>query len=325
MNVLNRRGIYFRRICASLALIFAISASLSGCQRLVEPENESISIYATFWPIYALSDAVMRDIPDAQLKLLAQPQDGCLRDYQLSDWDAALLSADADAILMGGRGLESFESLLFGWGESGPAVSAVLYNIELYNQDDTVNGESESHLRGGNPHLYMSLEGAKEIILSASAMLQSLDPQYAKKYVENARNAVEVLDSLLTGNREALAKYEGKSVILMNEALIYTARDYGLMPTAWIDRESGENLVDAQLDSCLERLEASGARVILIEKQAPQPLVEALKAQGYAVARLDVLSTHRADEGFDRYAEAQAANAQAIARAFAEADGEDEH
>ena len=101
MNVLNRRGTYFRRICASLALIFAISASLSGCQRLVEPENESISIYATFWPIYALSDAVMRDIPDAQLKLLAQPQDGCLRDYQLSDWDAALLSADADAILMG--------------------------------------------------------------------------------------------------------------------------------------------------------------------------------------------------------------------------------
>ena len=103
------------RLAALIILLFALSASFAGCKRIVEPENKSISVYATFWPIYAMTDAAMEGIPDAELKLLVQPQDGCLRNYQLSDWDAALLSADADAIIMGGRGLESFEGLLFGW------------------------------------------------------------------------------------------------------------------------------------------------------------------------------------------------------------------
>lgn len=316
----SSRRFYFLKICRIIALILAFSVMLSACVRLVEPESESISVYATFWPIYALADAAMDGVPDAALKLLVQPQDGCLRDYQLSDWDAELLARDADAVIMGGRGLESFESLLFGWGESGPAVSAVLYNLELYNQDDLVDGEAESHLRGANPHLYMSIEGAQEIVKSASAMLQSMDPQYAGQYAANAQSAVQRLDALLLQNREALKAYSGKGVALMNEALVYVARDYDLAPVAWIDRESGENLVDRELEDCLGRLEASGARVVLIERQAPKPLVAALEAAGYAVARLDVFSTRREGEGFDAYVQAQAENARSVALAFARAE-----
>ena len=133
-----------RRRFAIIALILIISVALSGWHRLVEPEYKSISVYATFWPVYALSNAVMKDVPDARLRLLVQPQDGCLRDYALSDWDAAILSRSADAVLMGGRGLESFESALFGWGESGPAVSAVLYNLELYNDGGGLRYHTDS-------------------------------------------------------------------------------------------------------------------------------------------------------------------------------------
>ena len=301
-------------------LIFALAASLTGCRRLVEPENESISVYTTFWPVYALTDAVMADVPDATLHQLIQPQDGCLRNYRLSDWDAALLSRSADAVILGGRGLESFESLLFGWGESGPAISAVLYNLELFNQEERSDGEAESHLRGANPHLYMSLDGAKRMAQSIAASMQSLDPKYAENYVENAREAGEKLDKLLSENRDLLAKYAGKSVILMNEALIYPALDYDLEVADWIDRESGDNLVDNELTACLERLQATDARVILIEKQAPQRLVEALERAGYAVAKLDVLSDHGENAGFSDYMSIQSANARAIARAFGEAE-----
>ena len=301
-------------------LIFALAASLTGCRRLVEPKNESISVYTTFWPVYALTDAVMADVPDATLHQLIQPQDGCLRNYRLSDWDAALLSRSADAVILGGRGLESFESLLFGWGESGPAISAVLYNLELYNQEERSDGEDESHRRGANPHLYMSLDGAKRMIQSIAASMQSLDPKFEENYVENAREAGEKLDKLLSENRDLLAKYAGKSVILMNEALIYPALDYDLEVADWIDRESGDNLVDNELTACLERLQATDARVILIEKQAPQRLVEALEGAGYAVAKLDVLSDHGENAGFSDYMNIQSANARAIARAFGEAE-----
>ena len=123
-----------RRLLAALTVLTFV---LSGCRPLVTDATKALSVYATFYPIYALTDAVMAGIPDAALHCLVQPQDGCLRNYQLSDWDISLLASGADAVILGGRGLESFESTLTGWGETGPAVSAVLYNQELYNAGQT--------------------------------------------------------------------------------------------------------------------------------------------------------------------------------------------
>lgn len=308
-----------RRAVAIVSMLLALAALLSGCARLV-PEDETISVYATFYPIYALTDAVMDGVPDAELHCLVQPQDGCLRDYALSDWDLALLASGADAVVAGGRGLESFEQTLFGWGESGPAVAAVLYNLELYNREEGGDPEAESHLVGANPHLYMSIEGARRIVESISAMMLSLDPQYSVIYAHNVEAAFSRLDGLLAENRALLSDCGGRGVVLMNESLVYVARDYDLTVSEWIDRESGTAMSDNEFAACLERLEKVDAKVVLIEKQAPQALVEALEAAGYCVAGIDVLSTHREGEGFDKYIEIQRGNAQTIRAAFDRAD-----
>ena len=60
------------------------------------------------------------------------------------------------------------------------------------------------------------------------------------------------------------------------------------------------------------------ARVVLVEKQAPSSLVGALEGAGYVVARLDVLSTRRADMGAEGYFAAQQENAEAVSAAFAQ-------
>ena len=301
-----------RRYVALIAMALVIAGVLTGCHPLFDASNKVISVYASFYPIYALTEAVLRDVPNTELHQLTQPQDGCLRSYQLSDWDMYLLSAGADAVIMGGRGLESFESALFAWGDGGPAVSAVLYNMELYDPGGKVDGESESHLKGANPHLYMSLDGAANMIEGISATMQSLDPGYAEVYAGNAAQAIERLQALRRQLMERFEPFEGRRVILMNEALIYPALDYGLEIADWIDRESGEALYDDALSDCLERMKASGARVALIEKQAPQPFVEALETAGFVVARLDVFSAHFEGRGFEDYIDIQTANAQAL-------------
>ena len=307
-----------RRAVAALLALAALL--LCGCRPVVPDEEKPISIYATVYPIYALTDAVMRDVPNAQLHCLVQPQDGCLRDYQLSDWDLALLDRSADAVIMGGRGLESFESALFAWGASGPAVSAVLYNLELYNQDQASQDGEESHLAGANPHLYMSIDGAKQIVESVGAMLVSLDPDYADRYARNVDSALEALDALKADALKTAGEVKGRRVILMSESLVYVARDYGLEIADWIDREPATGLYDDVLEDCLARLAEVDAQVVLIESQAPRRLVETLEAAGYAVARIDILSTHRENDGFDAYIRAQTANAESIRDAFRRAD-----
>jgi len=104
------------------------------------------------------------------------------------------------------------------------------------------------------------------------------------------------------------------------------ARDYSLEVAEWIERETGAGFGDNELAAWLARLEETNVEVVLIEKQAPQALREALSAAGYAVAAIDVLSTHGEGEGFDRYLEIQGENAQAILDAFARADaGKEKH
>ena len=303
-----------RKFSAALALILTALA-LAGCRPVVQDAPECLSVYATFYPIYALTEAVLRDIPDAELHCLVQPQDGCLRNYQLSDWDAALLARGADAVMMGGRGLESFESALFGWGDDGPAMCALLYNLELYS-DGTKAAEAESHMKGPNPHLYMSMEGAQQMLDSAAAMMVSLDPQYASRYSENAAEAKARLQSAFEAARKLLSDCAGRRVILMNEALVYCARDYGLEIVDQVDRESGDALTGEALQKLVERLKAEGADAVLIERQAPQALIEALEAANLTVAKLDVMSTHTEGEGFDVYLQILSDNARAMREAF---------
>ncbi|MBR1560308.1 MAG: zinc ABC transporter substrate-binding protein [Clostridia bacterium] len=302
---------------AKLTIILILALLLAGCRPLVTDAPKPVSVYATCYPIYALTDALMADIPDAALHCLIQPQDGCLRSYQLSDWDLYLL-ASADAVICGGRGLESFETALFQWGDDGPAVSAVLYNLELYEGTGDPDKE-DSHLDGMNPHLYMSVDGAKQIVEAISTSLMALDPRYTDKYLKNEEAALARLTALSDEMQPLVTR--GQKVILMNEALIYLAQDLGLEVADWIDRESGEAMYGEQLTKCLERLDDTGARVVLIERQAPASLVTALEDAGYAVARLDILSTGREDMGFDGYIEAQKNNALEIARAFEELEG----
>ena len=306
-----------------LAALLAVLLAASGCAPLVEDGPEQLTVYATFYPIYALVQPLTEGVPDLTLRCLVQPQDGCLRSYSLSDWDLYLLSS-ADAVLAGGRGLESFENTLFGMGDKGPAVSALLYNLELHNSTRVSHdeGQEDSHLTGPNPHLYMSVDGAKRIIESAAAMLQTLDPRYARTYVDNEAAALDKLDDLKRQMDAITGDLMGRKVILMNETLVYSATDFGLEVAGQVDRESGVALYDLELDECLEQLAGYDARVVLVEKQAPKSLVDALREQGYSVALIDIMSTHREAEGFDGYIQAQLNNARAIRRAF---DGEENH
>lgn len=311
-----------RRFFVFFLLLALMAMALSSCAPLIKEGavEERGQVCATFPPFYALTALLTDGIDGLQLSCLVQPQDGCLRDYALSDWDLYTL-ASADIIIAGGRGLESFESTLQSLGEAGPAVAFTLYNAVLYNQEDEISDDEEnSHLEGPNPHLYMSVEGAKYILEGAAIALSELYPQYAAQIRANMGSASTRLDELAAEMRAIAADAAGGRAIVMNEALVYVAEELGLEIAGQYDRESGQPLYEGDAEDCLAQLAAMDARVALVEKQAPPSLTEALEGAGYVVARLDVLSTLRADMGAEGYFAAQRENAQAVAAAFAQAE-----
>ena len=57
-----------RRAVKLALMLLVLAFALCGCKPLVQEEAGPISIYATFYPIYALTDAVMQGVPDAAME-----------------------------------------------------------------------------------------------------------------------------------------------------------------------------------------------------------------------------------------------------------------
>lgn len=308
----------FCRFTALLLIVFMLVSSLAACspRKSEAVQSDELHIYASFYPLYALCEALADGVEDTYLHCLVQPQDGCLRDYQLSDWDLALLMRSADMMVIGGRGLESFENALYSLGENGPAVASVLYNKELVPAMIVGEDDDENHWQDLNPHLYMSAEGASLIAESIAAQLTVADPANAEIYIRNLENFQNRLRSVSGNLKQNMVGFENEPVILMNETAVYIAQEYQLEVELCVNRDSGEAYYDYELEKLLAQLEECKSRVILIEKQAPERFCEALEGAGFTLARIDTLSAKRAEEGLAGYLSALQENAAAVAQAF---------
>lgn len=307
---------------AALALILCLMTGCASRQATVTEEtNEStaLNVYATFYPLYAIADMILQDT-DVQLNCLVQPQDGCFRSYSLSDWDLALLTGAADVVIAGGSGLESFESLLYALGDDGPVVVSVLYDMDLKEQKAVNSSEdTDSHWLDENPHIYMSIDGAMEIAERIAESFSLLMPENAELYSANLDSAKNSLSTLQNTLLEEIKGVKKKRVIVMNEALVYAAEEYGLKVELYYERESGEAIEGYDWQSCLDILENSDSRIVLLEKQAPDSLVSSLRNSGFVVVLMDTMSTKRAEVGAEGYFAAHQENVQALIAAFTEA------
>ncbi len=297
---------------------------LSGCVKLTRPEPEPTAaapegklIYASFYPLYALAEQVVSGVPNMTLRPLIQPQDGCLRNYELSEWDVAKIAA-SDAVILGGRGLERFEPALMGGEQSQVAAIGAMNGLTLIGQGEDEDGELDSHLQGENPWLFLSTEGAGQIMESIAGGMAGLDPGFESLYAHNLVHGMEQLDKLRQDCLEILLQTSPRPVALLHEGLPYLAEELGLNVVCQVDREPGSELYDNDLKAAVEQMRATGAKVALMERQAPDQLKRALKEAGFQVALIDTLSTFPIGAGFEHYLRAMKGNAQAVADAFAE-------
>lgn len=292
-------------LCILMALL------LSGCSPIVEDIPQKTDIYTTFYPLCALTQWVAEGAENVEIHCLVQPQDDCLRLYELSDWDLYMLGYSADAVIAAGNGLESFADKLHEMGEKILPVADVLLGIPM-ERFPHVQSNEESHFYGDNPHVYMSLTGAGAIIDNVAGALSIFDADNANIYEENRLKAQNKLDAIYSRVRKQTDVCANIDAAVLHESLLYPAIECGLNISAVFERESGEMLYTSSLDECLSSLKSADVQVVLLENQAPKALVDVLISEGYVVVQLDVLSTHRDIDGIVGYINAITNNAQLI-------------
>ena len=90
-----------------LFLLSALLFTACGTEKNKTEETGKLTVVTSFYPVYLLAQEIVQGAEGIRLENMAQPQTGCLHDYELSISDMKLLET-ADIFIINGGGMESF-------------------------------------------------------------------------------------------------------------------------------------------------------------------------------------------------------------------------
>ena len=256
-----------------------LSAALVSVVFVLEPAHlwadQSLRVVTSFYPVYVAVLNVTAGIPGVEVSNLASPHVGCLHDYQLTAGDVRRL-ADADLLLVNGAGMEPFLGKV---AQQSPCVRVVGVSEGIALLDD-------------NPHVWVSLEGARRQTENIAAALAAAAPDRADAFRANASAYSASLSALEEKMRAALAPYAGTPIVTFHEAFPYFARDFDLDLAGEIEREPGAEPSARELADTVKLVRERKVKALFAEPQFPDKSAQVVAREtGVRVYSLDPVVT----------------------------------
>ncbi len=122
------------------------------------------------------------------------------------------------------------------------------------------------HLHGfGNPHYWLDPEHARPMTAAIAEALGRLAPGERAFFAERRRRFLEQLDAGLQRWRAALAAHRGIRMVAMHDTWPYFAARFGLTVVATVEPTPGVPPSPGALGALVERMRATGIRVLVAE------------------------------------------------------------
>ena len=259
---------------------------LSGCAA----EQESVTVMASFYPVYVLAENVLAGVPGVKLTSMTPPTTGCLHDYQLLTSDMRALSG-ARALLINGAGMESFLPDVEG---QFPDLRIVDCSQGIALRTDEAMEDLAHHHSGEewNAHIWLDPENAIQMVKNMQSALAELFPDSADQIARNAEAYAARLAALDAELQSAIAALPRKDIVTFHEAFPYFAAAYGLRVVAVVALEPDEPLSPRMLASVVDAVRAAGNPPLFSEPQYEGAAVKAVSQEtGAPIYELDPLVT----------------------------------
>lgn len=248
---------------------------------LVRPVHagEPLRVVTSFYPVFVSTLNVVEGVPGVEVHNMASPHIGCLHDYQLTAGDVRKL-ADADLLLVNGAGMEPF-------------LDKVKDQSPNLRVRDLSGGIA---LIDGNPHVWLSVEGAVRQVDNIAAALSEAAPDKADSFRANAENYKTKLNALGAKMRAELAPYAGTPIVTFHEAFPYFARDFQLDLVGVIEREPGTEPSARELAGTIGLVRERQVKALFAEPQFSDKSAQVIAREtGVRVFQLDPVVTGPSD------------------------------
>ena len=270
---------------------------LSSCS---ETEPSGIRVTASFYPVYIIAENVVGEVPGIDLRSMAQPQTGCLHDYQLTTADMRSLE-DTDLFIVNGGGMESFLDNAL---ELFPELDVIDTSAGVTSLDGHDHGHTD-HDHGENSHYWMYPENAVVQAENICGALSEICPEYADEFRQNTDAFKESVSGIET--------FDGKgiSVCVFNEAFEYLHLSYGFDVAAVVEMDENETPSAKELAEIITEINDGGIDLLIAADDASKTVADTIAREtGAGVVVLDPVLT--GDPVPERYTEAMNENARIL-------------
>ena len=280
-----------------LAAAVLLPLALSSCS---EAEHSGIRVTASFYPVYIIAENVVGGVPGIDLRSMAQPQTGCLHDYQLTTADMRSLE-DTDLFIVNGGGMESFLDNAL---ELFPELDVIDTSAGVTSLDGHDHGHT-GHDHGENSHYWMYPENAVVQAENICGALSEICPEYADEFRQNTDAFKESVSGIET--------FDGKgiSVCVFNEAFEYLHLSYGFDIAAVVEMDENETPSAKELAEIITEINEGGIDLLIAADDASKTVADTIAREtGAGVVVLDPVLT--GDPVPERYTEAMNENARIL-------------
>jgi len=169
------------------------------------------------------------------------------------------------------------------------AMLPLMKTILLYG--DEVEGACQCHAHSFDPHLWLSLSGARVQATTIATALSTLLPDHQVDYINNLQELLKEFRVLEQEVGKALESAKGGMVMMSHPAYGYLCRDYGLKQLS-IEVE-GKEPTPRQLAQIIEKARRGGVATIYVQRQHSDKGAKAVAAE--LGVELIVLDPYSAD------------------------------
>ena len=241
-----------------LPLLLCLLLLLSACSAYptTEETQEPVTIVATTYPIYLLTQTLCVEATNVSVALLVDQDISCLHDYTLTTNEMRLLE-EAEILVINGAGLDDFVlDAIAGLPEDArPAVIDCSDYVDLL---PTADG-------GFDPHYWMDFTLAARVLQGMSMTLSGLNPENVDAYRNKTGDHMAMLMETEEKYRIRLEALQTRELITFHDGFAYFANAFDLTILMAVEEEEGQAASAQVISEALALIETHNLPAIFTE------------------------------------------------------------
>lgn len=228
--------------------------------------NGNFSIVASFYPMYTAALNLAEGVEGVRVTCLAQPQTGCLHDYQLSPDNMITLKA-ADLLVLNGAGAESFLDQVLDQlpdlriADTSKGIPLLDTGHDHRHEEGEAYGETGEQFVT-NEHIWMSPALYAKQVENLRDQLCDADPDRSQSYQANAEAYLNKIQGLVDRLETVAQALNFEDCVTFHDSLAYLAADLQLPVAGSVSMGEESTVSASELGEIADAIR--GRRVLLL-------------------------------------------------------------